>query len=236
MSILFSASDDIVDVGSPSALDNIWDGGGTAMIWFNAVDYGSGGGGDGRLFQKNFLFFLLNTNDTIQLLIVFSGGNARWEMPANTMVGNFGTWHHAAVTYDADSTANDPVFYFDGALVSTVEIAVPSGTRTTDVGVDLGIGNRPSALSRQFNGSLEDPRLYNRILSAAEIQTIYNIEGADGIVDDLLLRYLMVAGRDGVTITDPTILQDIGPFGLDGSIEGILEWDEIRANRIRKAA
>jgi len=110
MSILFPSgtTGKIIDCGSPATIDDIFDGGGTISCWINAIDYGENN--QGRLFQKNNLLFLLDTNSTIQLLIVFSGGNARWEMPANQMTGEFDKWHHIVVTYDADSTANDPLF------------------------------------------------------------------------------------------------------------------------------
>lgn len=218
MAIYFvdAMADDALEIGASASLGNIWAGGGSAMTWFNAIDYGQNG--DGRFFQKGgagFLFYVRDNNDSIHFLVPFSGGNARWEMPANQMIGQFGQWHHAAVTYDGDSTANDPVFYFDGALVSTVEIAASSGTRSDDVANDVTIGNRTAGLGsdRQFYGRMEDTRLYDRILSAAEIQTIYTSEGVDGIVQGLVGRWPMNEQTPGTAASGAGSVKDVSVNG-----------------------
>lgn len=75
-------------------------------------------------------------------------------------------WHHIAVTYD--STTGKIQFYVDGKLDATKQYDIP---RPITVGPAwIGGWNRES---RWFLGSLDDIRIYNRVLSSLEIQTLY---------------------------------------------------------------
>jgi Ca2+-binding RTX toxin-like protein len=80
-------------------------------------------------------------------------------------------WSHIAVTY---TTAAAPAssslrFYVNGALVRTLTTAVNqnilAGTQP------LRIGNSNASISEGFNGLIDEIRIYNRALSAAEIVT-----------------------------------------------------------------
>jgi hypothetical protein len=75
-------------------------------------------------------------------------------------------WHHIAVTYD--SATGKIQFYIDGILDAVKQYDVP---RTVTVG-PAWIGGW-NGESRRFLGSLDDIRIYNRVLSASEIQTLY---------------------------------------------------------------
>jgi len=75
-------------------------------------------------------------------------------------------WHHIAVTYDASTGKIQ--FYIDGRLDAVRQYDVP---RPVIVGPAwIGGWNRES---RWFLGSLDDIRIYNRLLSPSEIQTLY---------------------------------------------------------------
>jgi len=78
-----------------------------------------------------------------------------------------GKWHLATVTYDGTTT----MFYMDGAVVASTS-AMTWNTSTTRIVV----GMETNLSSRQFNGRIADFRIYNRALSQAEIQAIYNAE------------------------------------------------------------
>jgi hypothetical protein len=73
-----------------------------------------------------------------------------------------------ALTYDNSSAANRPVFYRNGTRVTTTVRTTPSGTVTSDAASPLTIGNTMT-LDRTFDGVIDDVRIHNRILSAAEI-------------------------------------------------------------------
>jgi hypothetical protein len=73
-------------------------------------------------------------------------------------------WHHVAITWDA-STAT---IYVDGAAVNSLAsaCAAVSGAFSLKIGAS---GN----LAQYFTGSVDDVRIYNRALSAAEVQGLY---------------------------------------------------------------
>lgn len=75
-------------------------------------------------------------------------------------------WHHIAVTYD--SATGKIQFYIDGRLDAVRQYDVP---RPVIVG-PAWIGGW-NGESRWFLGSLDDIRIYNRVLTAPEIQTLY---------------------------------------------------------------
>lgn len=103
----------------------------------------------------------------------FSGG--RWQSPDNSFTLN--AWHHLVITMDESSTSNDPVIYIDGASVAVTETLTPSGSTRSEVSRSLIVGNLLSNVSvytEPYDGKIFDPRIYNRILTAAEVTTLYN--------------------------------------------------------------
>lgn len=78
------------------------------------------------------------------------------------------------MTYNADATTNDPIIYVNAATVAFTEtVGPPTGTRASDSGTDLTIGEFPA---QHFDGDLALLRIYNRVLSPAEIAAIYESE------------------------------------------------------------
>ena len=78
-------------------------------------------------------------------------------------------WSHIAVTYTtgagpASSTLN---FYVNGALVQTITNAINQNLLPSTQ--PLRIGNSNASISEGFNGMIDEVRVYNRALSAAEI-------------------------------------------------------------------
>jgi len=77
------------------------------------------------------------------------------------------------IKYDSDSTTNDPTFILNGqnSLVLN-ERKTPAGNIRADDGIKH-IGNT-KALSRTFDGVMDEVRFYNGMLSNAWIETEYN--------------------------------------------------------------
>jgi hypothetical protein len=85
---------------------------------------------------------------------------------------NDGQWHHVAATYDGTNMC----LYVDGTLDATQPASLPLATNSFPV----CLGENPQAPNPYyFNGSVDEVTLYNRALSADEIQTIY-ITGSGG--------------------------------------------------------
>ncbi|MBT8428493.1 MAG: LamG domain-containing protein [Gammaproteobacteria bacterium] len=106
---------------------------------------------------------------------------------------------HVAFTWDTVTT-EDGQAYLNGALDGTDT----SGYNDTETGV-IGMFSRNS---NEFIGELYDIRIYDRILSAAEILTIYNSRGADSIVYGLLHRWTLDEGADGSTLSGTGVAKD----------------------------
>lgn len=89
----------------------------------------------------------------------------RWSIPNPTD----NTWVNEVVTYDFGSTANDPVWYRNGASQTITERNTPSGT--ADYGKDDGtitIGAYDDGSAEHWDGKIAEVAIWNRILTAAE--------------------------------------------------------------------
>ena len=100
-------------------------------------------------------------------------GNIRVEVNGGFIIGSTvvidNTWHHVAMTWEDDGTPNitDALLYVDGVL-ETVSISLDEVIHTDTVnGMDLAISDDHS--QREWNGWLDDVRIYDEVLSAAKI-------------------------------------------------------------------
>ncbi len=90
-----------------------------------------------------------------------SGGNYQTAAAASTIPAN--TWTHLAATYNGNTLS----IYVNGVLTSSNTV---SGSLATGSG-SLRIGNNAIFGSEGYSGLIDEVRIYNRALSAAEIQT-----------------------------------------------------------------
>lgn len=84
-----------------------------------------------------------------------------------------GGWHHIVVSYDAET--NRMAGYLDGALVSTAAFESDRQTQN-DSPVYIGRASPPRE-DRYFDGRLDDLRIYDRALTAAEVGGLFEAEG-----------------------------------------------------------
>lgn len=89
----------------------------------------------------------------------------------STATINDGQWHHVAVTFANDGTPNigDAKLYVDSVLDTSPTVV--SQTVNTVAGTAAQIGRDQS--SRLWSGALDDVRLYDRALTAAEIEALF---------------------------------------------------------------
>lgn len=136
---------------------------------------------------------------------------------------NTGNFHHLAVVYDG----SNETIYLDGAVIG-------SGARTQTAYADsytyqfgTGVGGNRSAIFNgwsNFNGRIDEPSLYDRVLTAREIQDIF-VAGNAGKVDDTTaptanLVQSPVANGAGWNNSDVTVnwnWTDVGGVGIDFS-------------------
>jgi sugar lactone lactonase YvrE len=83
-----------------------------------------------------------------------------------------GQWYHVAAT----NVGNTVTLYLNGSAVATGSL-----TLSTATGSSFYVGRIPGSLgdTRQLNGEVDEVSIYNRALSASEIQSIYQA-GVDG--------------------------------------------------------
>ncbi|MDO8408322.1 MAG: LamG domain-containing protein, partial [bacterium] len=101
----------------------------------------------------------------LNFIITPSGGNYSC---AETTITSWkaGTWYHIVATWNG---TNQKV-YVNGTLNVSV-----SQTQTMTAGTGQRIGGDGVFSTRTFPGSIDDVRVYNRALSAAEVLQLYNL-------------------------------------------------------------
>ena len=98
----------------------------------------------------------------------YSTVNGDWFSGANTI--SLGAWCHVAASYDRSSFTNLPALYVNGTQFSPATITTPSGTQPSYAGTGY-IGNK-SGLTRAWIGAIDDLRIYNHLLSDAEVRVL----------------------------------------------------------------
>jgi len=112
----------------------------------------------------------LRRYSTSSTLSFWTDGLSNPELEGNRNI-NDGQWHHVAGVYDG----TNKYIYVDG----TLDVSEPA-TGTIAVNTQpLLLGDNAGALQRNFDGLVDEVSIYNRALSAQEIQTIY-VAGSNG--------------------------------------------------------
>jgi hypothetical protein len=143
-------------------------------MWVYVNAFGSGESyfaGYGAFGSYNQTYHL-GTNPTDHKLFF-----SQWGQGFTGPVLQTGQWYHIAVT----NVGNTATLYLNGSAVS-------SGTLTIDTpqNAPFYIGRIPGSLGdiRQLNGMVDEVSVYNRALTADEVQAIYNA-GSDGKIKDV---------------------------------------------------
>ncbi len=113
--------------------------------------------------------------DAWQVGISYSGGNFNLQFVGYTASGLFdwyspplsspvGVWTHVAATYDGSTVRG----YINGTQVLTLAVALQLGSRNSDIFV----GAYPTGIFA-LDGKIDELSIYNRALSAAEVQAVY---------------------------------------------------------------
>ena len=149
---------------------------------------------------------------------VLPNGNPVSEITTNTglvdatssfvMAAN--TWYHYATTWD--STSQNCLIYINGVLTATISVpgtslATPTNSAPLCVGANLAVGG---GANQELVGAIDGFRIYNRLLSAAEISTIYACHSRDDIVNGLFSNFRLIEEPIGAGVTLSNVL-DYGP-------------------------
>lgn len=119
-----------------------------------------------------------------------------------------GTYYHFGVV---TNVAGDVMqTWVNGVLSSQCAIAFgPTAFNNSACG-GAALGSDPIGDSNESAMWGEDYRIYNRALTAAEFETIFNCRGHDNIKQGLLNRWTVREGAPGVAITVANSVKDLG--------------------------
>jgi hypothetical protein len=110
-------------------------------------------------------FFELGANGT--LAVLFNSATAWTSVITAAGAIQSNTWYHATITFN---TSNLGAMYLNGSLVGTVQNTGPIGVASNFTYLVLGGGMDGG---RGFNGYLDDVRLFNKVLTSAQINQVY---------------------------------------------------------------
>lgn len=165
-----AANNTALTVADAASIQNIFDGGGAVFgaVRLDAITSAFGAyimaGGSNAWTLRGI------SDSTIRFTADFDTTDGIWQAGDDSI--ELGTPFIFGLTYDADSAANNPLLWVNGASVAFVEDTTPVGTRVSGAGSAKTIGNAAFG-SRQFDGPIGTLALYDEIPSAADITRIF---------------------------------------------------------------
>jgi hypothetical protein len=167
----FNGTNAYVNLNNPTALKTT--GSMTWMAWVNAT---ANPGDDGQIISKSndasgWQFKTSPDTGPHTFAIAVSGSGPRAQRNSRT-VRLLNTWYHVAGVYNATAQTLD--IYVNGVLDNGVLTnAIPSVQTVPNINVN--IGRRTGGSGYYFKGLIDEVAVYNRALSAAEIQSLMNL-------------------------------------------------------------
>jgi chitodextrinase len=163
----FSASDgNYVEADGSGDLANLYNSGMTVMAWIYPTATG------GHIIDKDNKVvggWRLDMETNTVGFYVAEGQTDVIRESASTIVLN--TWQHVAVTWDGSTSGGNIHIYINGVLADGTS-QDGTGPFGSDAAAPFTIANRPYDAAVGFTGVIDEVRVYNKVLSASEIQTI----------------------------------------------------------------
>ncbi len=133
---------------------------GTISAWIKTSNAGTSYRG---IVQRNTAYGLYLINN---IFGTYDSGGAATRSTGVALNDN--KWHQVAMSFQSGVT-NGTLLYIDGILSLTTTI---TATGQGNVYIGMGQGGAPQI----FNGSIDDVRMYNRLLSGQEIKQLYTLD------------------------------------------------------------
>ena len=173
---IFDGTDDNVNCGSDTTIDNIFTDGGTWSCWISPNNFGEASNPD-IIVKGNVRIRVASDsgNPVIRFLKSFSGNNGNWKTPAIT----FSKLTHVAVAYNSNSNGHNPDIYVNGIkqtvtkFIPDGETEAPTGSATSDASSDLFIGGAAGG-GNNYEGFVDEVSIFNKKLTESEVQEIFN--------------------------------------------------------------
>ncbi|KKT82454.1 MAG: LamG domain protein jellyroll fold domain protein, partial [Candidatus Giovannonibacteria bacterium GW2011_GWC2_44_9] len=167
----FDGSNDLVNAQSGASLDDL--GPVTISAWIKPDSSGNNGmivgkynaGGDGDGFMAILIDNTAPEINTFKFFKDAPGADLR-RITSNNSV-SYGVWQHIIATWDGSTNAANVHIYKDGSELS-YQATESVASLNSDQALNLIIGNGAGNIN-DFDGLIDDVRIYNRALSAADI-------------------------------------------------------------------
>jgi hypothetical protein len=167
---------------------------GTILFWMRSTGLSDTNGKPAALFDR------LNNNG----LVIYQNGDGTLEAKTSSGAQDLASsgntsddkWHHVAVSYDQGS-GGEADLYIDGQLAAS-GVNVNPWSWQAGQEIELGLSHNTNSY-QPYNGQLDDVRIYNRVLTAAEVATASSGGAVDANALTLRLNF-DAAPSAGVTI------------------------------------
>ncbi|MBI2096757.1 MAG: LamG domain-containing protein [Candidatus Sungbacteria bacterium] len=170
----FDGSSASVSIGTPSILNNLAALSVSVWIKFDSTT------GDKRIVGKctgatncvGWKLLINATNNRIFFRVDYDTQDLIHNSNSNLVLPD--AWYHIVLTWDGSATAANARIYVNGSEVTYATATNASTNRVNDSTTSFIIGAATNG-SDTFNGSIDDVRVYNRVLTTDEIKRLYNM-------------------------------------------------------------
>jgi hypothetical protein len=246
----FNGLNGYIALGNPASLNNIDAQGGGGMT-LSAWIYPRSQGQYGRagLFYKGTSDGVSTTNGVWALNVPSSSyaiksfeflksfDSTILDVRSTANVITLNRWQHVVMTWDGSASAANVHFYVNGVQTGTSFQQNGVGNKVSDAANAANLGGFSN--SAVFDGKLDDVRVYNRALSAQEVQQLYttgtaNIAHSNTVtLRSGLAAYWPLDGNTTSWITDTT--QDVSGNGNTGQLVGMSTTTSPVAGKVGQA-
>ena len=166
-------------VPTNSDIFEVFNGGASVEFWMKPYTAGNNGNNSHVFAIPSADIYLLNySGNTVSLRLKVAHDTTSGIWTSDLSVIDLGRWNHVVVVYDSSETSVLPIFYVNGVAVAVSESTAPVGALTTDLGQSLYLGQKLT-LNRDFDGAIDEVRIYDRKLSLEETQHNFNAQRQD---------------------------------------------------------
>jgi len=168
---------DVVTIGNVDALKRADEGVWSYSAWVKITDKSSAayhimGSSNGTAALSLRARDLLTSGDVIPVFNVRNGGTGNSERVTGSTILDDGSYHHVVATCSGNNDATNMTIYVDGNEDNT-SVNQDQGAGTFSTNIDFTIGERADGGS-SMDGLIDDPRAYDKELTASEVNNLYN--------------------------------------------------------------
>ncbi len=167
----FDGVSDYIQVSPDEAINQYGRGSLAVSAWIYPRSLGQGG--EGRIVSKRgngYDFYLTGTNQIGVYIPHIS--KAAWRISLSNAI-KLNTWQHVAFVYNENGNQS-VALYVNGVLQNGGQDIAGQGVLSDDRQNKLTIGRYSATNSRQFDGFIDDVRIYGQFITSSQINCLYN--------------------------------------------------------------